>query len=724
MNLNRAAIVDSNFINKIIQQDLPAAISNTTMQQADLSKIQSIELFQTQLESRHLDLIARKLREENQGFYTIGSSGHEGNAAVACAAEVKDMAFLHYRSLAFMLYRARQFYNGDPKILDHLLALVAAKADPIASGRHKVFGSLSLNVPPQTSTIASHLPKAVGAAFSLAMAKSLQIEPKIDPSAVILCSFGDASLNHSTTQGALNSAAWITAHNMPLPIVFICEDNNIGISVPTQTDWIEKTSSRRYGIRYFLADGLNIFDVYKATKQAIDYSRINKKPVFLHIKMVRLLGHAGSDLEFQYNTPAQIEATEHNDPLLHTARIMLENKFLTKEEILSRYNTTREYIAKLVGSVITEPKLNNKQEVMCNIIPPKLNKKIPNVYMQNLAEIPVKLNLAESINKTLADLLSQYKNMVIFGEDVGKKGGIYRVTANLQQKFGVRRVFDTMLDEQTILGAAIGMAHNNILPIPEIQFLAYIYNAIDQLRGEAATLSFFSSGQFTNPMVIRLPSLAFQKGFGGHFHNDNALAFLREIPGIILVCPSNARDAALLLRKCVALAYQEQRVVVFIEPIALYRTKDLLVKNDAKWQFAYPNVEKIANFGEPSIWGDGNDFAIITYGNGCYLSNIAIDQLKSNYNLSGIIIDLNWLHPLPIDNIIIALNNIKKIIIIDECRKTGSISEEIITGLHEKKCKFSTLKRVTAEDSFIPLGDAWQYVLPSIDDIVKACIED
>ena len=143
------------------------------------------------------------------------------------------------------------------------------------------------------------------------------------------------------------------------------------------------------------------------------------------------------------------------------------------------------------------------------------------------------------LNKTLAESLLTYETAFVFGEDVARKGGVYGVTLDLLKSFGAKRVQDTLLDEQTILGMAIGAAHNGFLPIPEIQFLAYLHNAEDQIRGEAATLSFFSKGQFTNPMVIRIAGLGYQRGFGGHFHNDNSVTVLRDIPGLILACPSN-----------------------------------------------------------------------------------------------------------------------------------------------------------------------------------------
>ena len=160
--------------------------------------------------------------------------------------------------------------------------------------------------------------------------------------------------------------------------------------------------------------------------------------------------------------------------------------------------------------------------------------------------------------------------MLVFGEDVGAKGGVYGVTRGLRRAFGGLRVFDTLLDEQSILGTALGSGLAGMLPIPEIQYLAYLHNAADQLRGEAATLGFFSDGRFRNPMVVRIAGYGYQKGFGGHFHNDNSVAALRDIPGLVVASPSRPEDAAAMLRTCVAAAREDGRVCAFLEPIALY----------------------------------------------------------------------------------------------------------------------------------------------------------
>src|SRR4029079_15769158 len=163
--------------------------------------------------------------------------------------------------------------------------------------------------------------------------------------------------------------------------------------------------------------------------------------------------------------------------------------------------------------------------------------------------IPTARTLAGCLNAALADELGRRQEVILFGEDVGRKGGVYNVTNGLQRRFGTGRVFDTLLDETSILGIAQGAAHVGLLPIAEIQYLAYLHNALDQLRGEAASLQFFSSGQFRNPMVVRVPGLAYQKGFGGHFHNDNSVGALRDIPGLVVAVPARGDHAAPTVRR-------------------------------------------------------------------------------------------------------------------------------------------------------------------------------
>src|SRR5689334_7685125 len=329
-----------------------------------------IELFESQVLSRQLDLHARRLHAQKQGFYTIGSSGHEGNAAVARALRPTDPAFLHYRDAPFFIQRSKQVPGVDITY-DLLLSFVASSDDPIAGGRHKVLGSKKLNVPPQTSTIASQLPKTVGAAYSMPLARKLGVPTAWPADSVVVCSFGDASLNHSTAQGAMNAAAWIAYQSVPLPQLFVCEDNGLGVPVPTPTGWVEAAVKRWPAIQYLSCDGLDLLDTHRAARQAERIARGARKPVFLHMHCVRLMGHAGADAQEGYLSPAQIEEQEKQDPLLYSASLVVEHDLMTASELIERYDAIGEKVKRLAAEVITRPKLRTAKEVMAAIVPPR-----------------------------------------------------------------------------------------------------------------------------------------------------------------------------------------------------------------------------------------------------------------------------------------------------------------------------------------------------------------
>ncbi len=727
--LDRVEALEKGFIEAVKCGKLPQAVSDISCAQSGLSSNDLKELFQSQLISRHIDILARDLKKINKGFYTIGSSGHEGNAVLGRVFSCADMAFLHYRSGAFFIERARQNIKVNV-VKDIILSLLTAKSDPIANGRHKVFGSKILNVPPQTSTIASHLPKAFGVAYSIAKARDLDVENRLSDGSIVICSFGDASLNHASAQTTFNATQWVVNKHYPLPILFVCEDNGLGISVRTPDDWVEKTMSGRYGIKYIQTNGLHIPDIYAAAKEAEYYIRTKRQPVFLHIKCVRLLGHAGSDVETQYKSIEEIEKDEAQDPLRHTARLLLEESILSAQEILSLYSDIKKSVKAQASELLNEPMLNSRKEIVKALLPAREFKApgLPNKSLRQQSfgshhdQLTKPRNLCQNINYALTDIMLRYPNVVAFGEDVAKKGGVYRVTAELLSRFGAKRVFDTLLDETTILGLAMGMAHNGIVPIPEIQFLAYLYNALDQLRGEAATLSFFSSGQYANPMVIRIPSFAYQKGFGGHYHNENSIATLRDIPGIIVCAPSNGKDAAMMLRRCVRLAYEQGRVVVFLEPIALYMEKDLHAPGDHAWLHEYPAPNLELELGQVGIYGEGK-IAIVSYANGYYLSCQAQKILKDIHQIDTRIIDLRWLHPLPAESLLSALKGLSGVIVVDECRKSGSISELIITTLAEHSQTMPVIHRITGANSYITLGKSWQHLLPTKELIIEAGVQ-
>ncbi|MGH8126967.1 MAG: thiamine pyrophosphate-dependent enzyme [Gammaproteobacteria bacterium] len=732
-SINRVEIVDNNFVEFLHdwEYDAPRADLAARIPGTDLDGHQFLELFESQMLSRQLDIEARAMRARNEGFYTIGSSGHEGNALVGRLTRYTDPAFLHYRSGAFFIERARQVPEIDP-VYDIALSLAASVEDPASGGRHKVFGSKPLWVPPQTSTIASHLPKAMGAACAIDQARRAGCLPIPDDS-ITVCSFGDASANHATAQTAINAAAWTAFQKLPCPILFVCEDNGLGISVDTPSGWIKENFSQRAGLHYVQADGLDLAHGYGAVKRGVEYCREHRAPVFLHLRTVRLLGHAGTDIDMEYLGAERLKATEAQDPLIFSAESVLELGLATPDELGKKYAACGERVRKASRKAAKRPRIGTAADIMRPLAPCDTKAVAAEAASHDFEAARVKAyggekqlpengharHLSIQLNRALTELLAKYPEATLFGEDVAQKGGVYTVTSGLHKTFGGRRVYNTLLDETTILGLAQGQALLGLLPIPEIQYLAYLHNALDQVRGEAASLQFFSNNQYANGTLIRIAALAYQKGFGGHFHNDNSFTALRDIPGIVIACPSRGDDAVEMLRTATALARVDGRVVVWLEPIALYMTKDLYEPQDNQWLFEYPAPGTAIALGEPRAYSPrAKDLLIVTFGNGVPMALRCARQLEKDTGKKVRILDLRWLKPLNRDALVKHAKACSHILIVDEGRKTGGISEEIFTALDEGGLSTTPKARVAGADTFIPLGDAANRVLVQEEDIL------
>jgi 2-oxoisovalerate dehydrogenase E1 component len=676
-------------------------------------------LFEAQATSRHLDFVARELQREGRGFYTIGSSGHESNAMVAMALRTTDPALLHYRSGAFYMARAHQVPGSTP-VRDVLQGLMGLADEPIAGARHKVFGHPDLAVIPQTSTIASHLPRAVGLAIALHRAHRLKVDCEWPEDAVVVCSFGDASANHSTAAGAINTALATAYRDLPVPILLVCEDNGFGISVPTPTGWIKSAYGSRPGLAYVSADGSDPATAWPTIAHAVDTVREQRQPVFLHLRTVRFGGHAGSDAEISYRKPREIEADYARDPLLATAS-RLRAIGASVPDIMACYDAIRVEIDAEAERLRPEPRLSSAAEIMAPIAPrnPDRVAEAARALRTRSADQPKPRTLAESINATLDELLATDRRVIVFGEDVGVKGGVYGVTSRLARKYGAARVFDTLLDEQSILGLGLGAGLAGLIPLPEVQYLAYLHNAEDQLRGEGATLPFFSRGRFTNPMVVRIAGLGYQKGFGGHFHNDNAVAVLRDIPGLVVACPARADDAAAMLRTCVAAAIADSTMSVFLEPIALYHQRDLYDPGDQGW-LAVDHDQHVPIGRARSYHGESAMLTLISFGNGVPMS-LRVARRLAAAGISAQVLDLRWLAPLPVEDILAAAGSTGRVLVIDETRHSGGIGEGVVTALVEGGF-IGPIHRVASQDSFVPLGVAAGHVLLSEDEIEKAAL--
>jgi 2-oxoisovalerate dehydrogenase E1 component len=725
MAVDRSRLVDAAFLRAL--DEAPTGAPRADLDQVlwpkgALTGRTFLELFESQMVARHLDLAARDLKRLNQGFYTIGSTGHEGNVVAGRVVRESDPAFLHYRSGALMVERARQ-RAGSTQVFDVLLSLVASSDDPVSGGRHKVFGASEQWVPPQTSTIASHLPKAVGAAFAIERARALGQSLPVPADAIVLASFGDASANHNVAQGAFNAASWCAYQHLPLPILFLCEDNGIGISVRTPGGWIARRMSAQPAFHYVAGDGLDLASAYAAASEAVSICRERRQPVFLHLRTVRMLGHAGSDVETEYRSREEIEAVEACDPLIASARAAMAQGLATGTQIREIYERTRGRVAAAAKEAAQRPKLSTRAAVMASLAP-----RDEVAIAEEAARVPAPMgtaavvsdqrprHMAVLINRVLEETLAKDPATLLFGEDVARKGGVYHVTTGLCERFGEGRVFNTLLDETTILGLASGAAHLGFVTIPEIQYLAYLHNAEDQIRGEACSLQFFSNAAFRNPMVVRVAGLGYQKGFGGHFHNDNSTAVLRDIPGLLVAVPSRGDEAVRLFRTLHAAARVSGSVSVFLEPIALYMTKDLHVDGDGLWQASFPAASEVAEIGRGTVHaeGKGAELSIITYGNGVWMARRVARRLAHELGTGVRVTDLRWLRPLDEALIVEEAARAGRVLLMDEGRKSGGVHESIAAVLVKDLGDAMPLVRtVSGADCYIPLGAAANLILPT-----------
>ncbi len=328
-----------------------------------------------------------------------------------------------------------------------------------------------------------------------------------------------------------------------------------------------------------------------------------------------------------------------------------------------------------------------------------------------------RLTLAQAINVGLAAVLERHPNALLFGEDIAVKGGVYGVTRGLHARFGAGRVFDTLLDETSILGLALGAAVSGFLPIPEIQYLAYLHNAEDQLRGEAATLQFFSQRAYRNGMVIRIAGYGYQQGFGGHFHNDDAVGVLRDIPGVVIASPARPDDAASMLVTCSS-------------PRSSTARSASSSSRSRSTTRAMP-LRRATRRGSPALFGarsdrrraddrrrdrpDDRDLgerpAPLRAGGG----RLAGSGIRAR------LVDLRWLAPLPVEDVLREASATGRVLVVDETRRTGGVSEGVIAELVDAGFE-GRIGRVASKDSFVPLGDAARLVLVSEEEIEAAAL--
>lgn len=691
---------------------------------ASMTSASAHDLFEDMVRSRLLDQAARTLRALGLGFYTISSAGHEHTAIVGAHLRRQDPCLLHYRDGGLVMAKSRTHPDPDHDVLATTIAsFVASAHDPASGGRHKVWGDPTTWIIPQTSTIGSHPPKAVGMAAMLSRARRLG-DSLLPADAIVVCTLGDASTNHATTLSALTAARWSHRLGNSVPVLVVVEDNGRGISVPTPKHWIRDSLSHLPGLAYHDASG-PVDRVWATMDDAVEQVRVQRRPAILRLPTVRLGGHAGSDVETGYRQAHEIEADLGDDPLTAAAARLQELDLVTNDSLAAIVARNRDRVDALVDDAEHHRHLASADEIMAPLAPHHPARVRDDAHRtggsaRQQRRRPKPATLAGMLNGVLHEQMAARHNMLVFGEDVAVKGGVYGVTKGLVGEFTSERIFDTLLDETTVLGVAQGAGLLGLLPVPEVQYLAYLHNALDQLRGEAASTRFFSDGAFTTPLVLRVAGLAYQRGFGGHFHNDNAFGALRDIPGLRLAIPATGSDAVGIMRAALAMASVDGNVVVVLEPIALYHERDLYEPGDGGWLSSWPDDDHVLLPGDLGIYHpSATDIAIVTYGNGLRMSLQAARRLRDDA-IGARVVDLRWLAPLPNAEIRTAVAGCRRVLVADEARTTGAgIADAVVADL-ARHGHMARLDSVASHDTFIPLGPAADHVLLSAHDIEAA----
>ncbi|MBO3738394.1 transketolase C-terminal domain-containing protein [Actinoplanes flavus] len=692
------------------------------------------DLFDAQLTSRHLDLAARWLRSFNEGFHTGGSAGHEGNAAVAAALRADDPALLHHRSSAFYCVRAASTAAGgapdtsrrlEEAARDILRGVVASVRDPITGGRDKIFGNPALHLVPALSAGGGHLPRAAGLAHALTRPGHAAPWPE---DAIVVASFGDGATARPGAAVALDTAGRLGHAGQPAPLLLICEDDAPAGAGPD--GWVAGVLRGRPGLRYSYADGCDLAAAYDAAAEAAEFVRRERRPAVLHLATLHLLGLPGD--------PDPGDSLDR-DPLIGTARLLVAAGLLGPDEVITRYDEVGWQVRKAAEEVLGEPKLASTAEVVASLAPRRplrvahavseaaghaLGAGAPTrlrAFGGRLPEDTGPMTLAQTIGATLTDALLANPGTLIFGPTV-TRGGRHGVTTGLSEH-ATDRVFDSPPDATTILGLALGAGLAGQLPVPELDCLAALHSGMEQLRAEAATMAYLSAGAYRNPLVLRVPGFAQPYGIGGHLDNDNALAALREIPGLVVAAPARAADAAPMLRSCLAAAEVDGSVCVFLEPAALYQTRDLYQQGDNEWLAPYPApggwADEHVPIGRARIYGLGTaqDLTIVTYGNGVRMSLRVAAQLAAD-GYGSRVVDLRWLNPLPTADLLREAAATGRVLIVDETRRSGGVGEGVLAALVDGAFVGSA-RRVAAADVPVPLGPAAQQVLVGEDAITQ-----
>lgn len=684
-----------------------------------------IGLYRTMYLSRKVDDKEIQLKGQNKIFFQISGAGHEALLAGAALAMKPsyDWFFPYYRDRALML-------GLGMTAQEMLWSAVGAEVDPNSHGRQMPshWGHKGLNVPSQSSCTGSQALHAVGAAEAAMRASMLdELKDKVTGfkgDEVVYMSVGDGTTSEGEWWEALNSAC-----NLKLPVIFVVEDNGYAISTPVEVGTaggdISKLVSGFPNLYMQKVDGTDVLESYATFKRAVEYCRERKGPAFIHGKVIRPYSHSLSDDEKLYRPDEEREADAARDPIRTFAEFLMNEGIISSEKLEELRKEIDAEVNK-AGDIAVDTPQPAPETAYRNVYSPDVDPTDRQLFdTEDGAELSGNAGtMVDLINRCMHEEMERDPRIVVFGEDVADcsreeylervkgKGGVFKVTANLQRQYGSTRVFNSPLAEANIVGRAVGLSLRGLKPVVEIQFFDYIFPAMMQIRNEVAVMRWRSDGDSKAPMVMRVPVGGYLKG-GAVYHSQSGTTLFAHTPGLRIVYPSNALDANGLLRT----AIRCDDPVLFLEHKHLYRQ----VYNKSQ----YPSNEFLIPFGKARKVREGSDVTIVTYGALVERSNQAAKRLEQQ-GITVDLIDLRTLVPYDWEAIAESVKKTSRVIVAHEDPISYGYGAEIAARISNELFEYldAPVRRVGATDTFVAYAPQVEdFILPQSEDVENAVKE-